>query len=77
VKKAASGTTTTATATATTTTCYYYYYYFYIHLMAFFQANLGKPAPERSILDFTGARDDGVAVASTGPHANHLQLAVA
>jgi len=24
-----------------------YYYYYYIHLMAFFQHNLGKPAPER------------------------------
>jgi len=34
----------------------------------FFQDNLGKPAPERkTILDFTGARDDGVAVASAGP----------
>jgi len=30
----------------------------------FFQVVLGKPAPERqAILDFTGARDDGVAVA--------------
>ena len=27
--------------------CYYYYYYYYIHLTAFFQDNLGKPAPER------------------------------
>jgi len=26
-------------------------------------------------LDFTGARDDGVAVASAGPYANHLHLA--
>jgi len=25
----------------------YYYYYYYIHLMAFFQDNLGKPAPEK------------------------------
>ena len=34
---------------------------------------LGKPATERqTILDFTGARDDGVAVASAGPNANHL-----
>jgi len=24
-----------------------YYYYYYIQLMAFFQDNLGKPAPER------------------------------
>jgi len=31
---------------------------------------LGKPAP-----DFTGARDDGVAVASAGSYANHLRLA--
>ena len=50
--------------------------YIYIHLMAFFQDNLGKPAPERkTILDFTGATDDGVAVASAGPYANHLHLA--
>ena len=28
-----------------------------------------------SILDFTAARDDGVAVASAGPYANHLHLA--
>jgi len=26
-------------------------------------------------MDFTGARDDGVAVASAGPRANHLHLA--
>jgi len=26
-------------------------------------------------VDFTGAKDDGVAVASAGPYANHLQLA--
>ena len=26
---------------------YYYYYYYYIRLMAFFQDNLGKLAPER------------------------------
>ena len=45
------------------------------HLTAFFQNNLGKPAPERkTILDFTRARDDVVAVASAGPHANHLHL---
>jgi len=25
-------------------------------------------------MDFTGARDDGVAVASAGPYAYHLQL---
>ena len=51
------------------------YYYYYIHLTAFFQNNLGRPAPERyNILDFTGARDDGVAVASAGPYAHHLHL---
>jgi len=50
--------------------------YYYIHLTAFFQGNLGKPAPEKqTILDFTGTRDDGVAVASAGPYANDLQLA--
>jgi len=44
--------------------------------MAFFQDNLDKPAAERkTILDFTGARDDGVAVASAGPYANHLHFA--
>jgi len=26
---------------------HYYYYYYYICLTAFFQDNLGKPAPER------------------------------
>ena len=26
---------------------YYYYYLYYIHLTAFFQDNLGKPALER------------------------------
>jgi len=36
----------------------------------------GKPAPERlNQLDFPGAGDDGVAVASAGPYANHLHLA--
>jgi len=41
--------------------------------MAFFQDNLGKPAPERWIVpDFTGARDDVVAVASAG--LNHMQI---
>jgi len=34
--------------------------------------NLGKPAPERN---FTEARDDGVALTSAGPYANHLHLA--
>jgi len=37
---------------------------------AFYKDNLGKPASEReTILDFSGARDDGVAVASAGPYA--------
>jgi len=40
------------------------------------QDKLGKLAPERqTILDFAGARDDGLAVASAGPYANHLHLA--
>ena len=38
------------------------------HLMASFQDNLGKPAPERlTNLDFNKATDDWVAVASAGP----------
>jgi len=53
-----------------------YYYNYYIRLRAFFQYNLGKLAPERqTILDFTKATDDGVAVASAGPYANELHLA--
>jgi len=57
----------------TSTNYYYYYYYCYIRLTAFFQDNLDRLARERqTILDFTGARDDGVAVASAGPYANHL-----
>jgi len=39
--------------------------------LPFFQDNLGKPTPEREIIvDFTGARDDGVAMASAGPYVN-------
>jgi len=49
---------------------------YYIRLTAYFQDNLGNPATKRqTILEFTGARDDGVAVASAGPYANHLHLA--
>jgi len=41
------------------------------------QNNLGKPAPEgKTILDFNEAKDDGVAMASAGPYANHLHLAL-
>ena len=44
-------------------------------LTASFQHNLDKPAPQRlANLDFNGARDGGVAVASAGPYANHLHL---
>jgi len=39
----------------------------------FFEDNLAKPAQER--LNFTEARDDGVAVASAAPYANYLHLA--
>jgi len=47
-----------------------------MRLTAFFQDSLGKPAPERlTVLDFAGARDDGMAVASTGPCADHLHFA--
>ena len=39
----------------------------------FFRDNLSKPAPERlNYLDFNEAKDDGVAVASAGPYANHF-----
>jgi len=45
-------------------------------LSFFFQKDLGEPALERqTILDFNEARDDGVAVASAGPYANHLHFA--
>jgi len=44
-------------------------------LMASFQDNLGKMAPERqTILDFNEARDDRVVVASAGLNANYLHL---
>jgi len=45
--------------------------------MAVFPGNLDKPAPERqTILDFTGATDDEVAVESAGQYANHLHLSL-
>jgi len=53
------------------------YYYYYMHLTAFSpgQPGLGKPTPARlTTLDYTAARDDGMAVASAGPYANHLHL---
>jgi len=38
------------------------------HALDRVQIALGKPAPERqTILDFTGAKNDGAAVASAGP----------
>jgi len=44
--------------------------------LAFFQDNLGKIAPEKlTILDFNEVKDDGVAVASAGPYANHVHRA--
>jgi len=49
---------------------------YYIRLTDFFQDNLGNRAPERyTSLDFTGTRDDGVAVASIGPYAKDLHVA--
>jgi len=40
------------------------------------KAWVSPPAPEKqTIPDFAGAREDGVAVASDGPCANHLHLA--
>jgi len=36
----------------------------------------GQPAPEKlNKSGFNEVKDDGVAVASAGPHANHLHLA--
>ena len=53
---------------------YYYYYYYYIRLTAFSPGNLGNAAPEKeNILDFTGARDDGVEMASAGV-LDHMQI---
>jgi len=53
--------------------------YYYIHLTAFFQDKLGKPAPERQnhsrfYWSKRWCHHDGVAVASAGPYANHLHL---
>jgi len=47
---------------------------YYTHLTAFFNRTnrVSHYQKERNILDFTEARDDGVAVASAGPHANYL-----
>jgi len=43
--------------------------------MAFFPDNLGKLVPKRqTILDFTEAEDDGVALASPEPYANHMHF---
>jgi len=51
------------------------YYYYTPFKWPLFQENLGKPAPERlTILDFNEARNDGVAVMSASPYANHLRL---
>jgi len=37
---------------------------------------LSKPVPEReNLLDFSEAGDDGLAIASAGPYANHLHFA--
>jgi len=44
--------------------------------MAPFQDILNKPVPKgKTILGFNEARDDGVAVTSAGPYANHLHFA--
>jgi len=46
------------------------------HLMAFFQDNqVSWHQKGRTILDFNKARDNEVAMASDGQHANHLHLA--
>jgi len=43
--------------------------------MAFSRTTWVSQHPEKNILDFAGARDGGVEVASAGPYANHLHLA--
>jgi len=45
--------------------------------MASLSGQPGKPAPEslNQSVNFNEARDNGVAVASAGPHVNHLHLA--
>jgi len=47
------------------------------HLMAFFSTTtwVSRHQKGRTVLSFNEARDDGVAVASAGPYANHLHLA--
>jgi len=35
---------------------------------------VSRQGKDKTILDFNEARDDGVAVASAGPYANHLHL---
>jgi len=46
-----------------------------IHFIPVFQNYPGKPLPKgRTILDINEARDDGVAVVSDGPYANHLHF---
>jgi len=49
-----------------------------IGLAVFFPGQPDKPAPwGKTILDFSKARDVGVAVALAGPYANHLHLVAA
>jgi len=50
----------------------------YIHLMAFFSRTtwVSKHQKGKTILYFNEARNDGVEVASAGPQANHLHLAL-
>ena len=48
----------------------------HIRLTAFFSSTIrvSRHRKGQTILDFTGVRDDGVAVASAGPYANYLHL---
>jgi len=48
----------------------------YTCLKLFSQDNLAKPAPKRHkiFLNFNLAKDKKLAIASDGPHANHLHL---
>jgi len=57
------------------------YYYYYSCLTASFprqpgQAKQNRQQKGRIILDFNEAKDDGMAVTSAGPYADHLHLTI-
>jgi len=52
-----------------------YYYRVLLHPFNGLFSRTTCVSRQHIILDFTAARDDGAAVASAGPYANHLHLA--